>query len=173
MAAALLAATGTTLSSPDPIRDHRPARDWTQTRLEATPALREQIDRTQAFLRDRETALEQDLVRWRATGRLDRRAAMDIRRALQAAGDTLDRLTAGEDWTARQIDGRTTRLFAYELGMAADTLRQQASSIPPEAVSPDRASSPPASGQPPLTDWLRQAGDLLYQSAQALVYHLH
>lgn len=102
--------------------------DWSQTHLSPEPALRQQYNRTRTFLDEKVTEVDGQISKLKTDGVLDRRSATKIRSALSNARVSMTGMAGGMQ-QREQVDGWTARMFAYELGMAADTLTQQASKI--------------------------------------------
>ena len=162
--------------APTDAQDSTPP-DWSKTHLQPAPALQEQIERTKAFMDDKESELDDEISRLSSEGHLDRRSSAKIRSALHEARDTMAGMTA-EDPNEQQIDGWTARMIAYELGMAADTLEQQADKIETELNGVPKSDDRPhqdgakVSDQQQLVHTLNETANLLRNIAQAIVRNL-
>jgi len=148
--------------------------DWSQTYLVPEPAFRAHIERTRTFLDTEVKELDGELSRLRNEGLLDRRGASKIRRALEHIRGSISRIAEGIE-ADEKIDGRAARMVSYELGMAADTLVQQANEIDADPDRHDNAVNgvPPETAQSRhLVKTLRESGNLVRETAQAIVRHL-
>lgn len=148
--------------------------DWTQTHLQAEPALREQIDRTKAFLDDKETEMDGQILHLKTEGLIDRRSTTKIKSALDDARDSMTGMAEGMQ-SEQQLDGWTARMIAYELGMAADTLAQQADKIETELGAAPESRDEPQDGNSANRDQrldliatLRETSSLLHKAARAI-----
>lgn len=157
--------------------DH--SNDWSQTRLDPDPALREQIERTKSYLEENKTEVDEAIVRLKTAGQLDRRSTSTIRNALDNARDAMNGMAEGMNPTAKQYDGWTARMIAYELGMAADALVQQANQIETELNEPHTGNAQTGNGhsleldkQRDLVQTLKTTSTLLRSTAQAITRKL-
>ncbi|MCB2264330.1 MAG: hypothetical protein LGR52_15525 [Candidatus Thiosymbion ectosymbiont of Robbea hypermnestra] len=161
-------------SHPDE-QGHVIAKERPRISLLPTPALRARIERTWAFLDTNRDGLDAGLFRLKNAGFLDRRGRSGIRSALERARDSLSRLA--KDLEANKtIDGWTARMVSYELGMAADTLVQQASRIDAASnAERDNAGNgrlSEATQARSLANGLKEGGSLMRETAHAIVDHL-
>jgi hypothetical protein len=151
---------------------------WAQTRLIVEPPLRQQIERTEAFLDENAARIHSEMLNLKTEGILDRRSTTKIRSALSDARRSMTK--AEEGLSAEEpIDGWTARMISYDLGMVADTLAAQADplkaapSIQPKGgrEEPDGLS---AVGEQrlDLAKTLQEGTSLLRETAQAIVRHL-
>lgn len=147
---------------------------WAQTNLQAEPALREQIDQTKTFLDDKESEVDGQVSRLKTEGLIDRRSTTKIRSALDDARGSMTGMAEGMQ-SDQQLDGWSARMIAYELGMAADTLAQQAEKIETELVAtagsptdPGIANSAKRDQRRDLIATLRETSTLLHKAARAI-----
>jgi hypothetical protein len=152
--------------------------DWSQTHLSAEPALQQQFDRTRAFFDDEVRGYNDQISQLKSAGILDRRTATKIRSALNSARNSITRM-AGEMQNIEHVDGRTARMFAFELGMAADTLTLQAGKIETNLPAAIGSSDGPPDGQSPdqeqqqhLAQALKKTSDLLHETAGVVMENL-
>lgn len=161
----------------DALQDDR-AKDWSQSHLFPDPGLREQIERTSAFLRQNAPRTDEGIFLLKDEGLLDRRGASKIRAAFDHARSSMARLTKSLE-ADEHINGWTARMISYELGMAADVLRQQARLIrtslntgPRDGDAVPKGSSSEM-GQPQyLVTTLTESSELLKGTAVGIVRHL-
>lgn len=154
-------------------------KDWSHTRLYPERTLRDQIQRTKAFLDDKESEVDDEIDRLKTEGLLDRRSTSKIRTALDDARGSMSGM-AEEMHAGIQVDGWTARMIAYELGMAADTLAHHAGQIetnlsepPPESRDePKDGRSVDLDQRLQLAETLKTASTLLRQTARAIVRSL-
>lgn len=152
--------------------------DWSQAHLSPQPALQQQFLRARDFFDDKVPDIDGQISQLKTAGILDRRSATKIRSALDNARVSITRM-AGDMRDIEHIDGRTARMFAFELGMAADTLTHQAGKIEtslqaatgssdglPDGQSPDREQ------QRKLGQALNETSDLLRETAGAVMDNL-
>lgn len=186
---AILALPGAVLAGDDPSplpvvppepRSNGPE-DWAQTRLYLEPALREEIDWIIALLEETESSLSAEIARSKGDGYLDRRSASTIEGAMDDARAAMAGM-AGAMRGDEQLNGRTVRMIAYELGMAGDSLAQQADKIEAmlaQSAIPDPAGAPPggrslqSEQRVHLAQALRMTGKRLQEVAHAVVGNLH
>lgn len=148
-----------------------------QTLLRPEPALKEQFDRTRAFLEKTETEVDEELSSLRTEGQLDRRGLSTIQGALDKARRSMRGMTGAIEGI-QQVDGWTARMMAFELGMAADTLAQQADEIERDLSKAGEGNDGPKAPQPPdpeqrqLADTLRTTSKLLRETAVAIAHNL-
>ncbi len=154
------------------------AEDWSQTYLFPEPALREQIERTKAFLDTHAKELDGELFHLKSEGFLDRRNVSKIRSALEHVRGSIFQLTEGIE-ADQKIDGRVARMVSFELGMAADTLARQANEIDAELNTgpASRGNAPNAllsevARSRHLIKTLREGSNLVKDTAQAIVRYL-
>lgn len=154
------------------------AEDWSQTYLFPKPAFRAQIERTRVFLNTHVKGLDGELFRLRDAGFLDRRSSSKIRSALKHVRVSISHLAEGIE-ANEKINGRTARMVSFDLGMAADTLAQQATELDAELNTAPRGreealNSPSSEVTRPqhLAKTLREGGKLVKETAQAIVRHL-
>lgn len=150
------------------------AEDWSRTYLVPEPAFRVQIERTRVFLDTQVKGLDGELFRLRNEGLLDRRSAAKIRGVLEHIRGSISRIAEGIE-ADEKIDGRAARMVSYELGMAADTLAQQANEIDADPDHHDNAGNGISleMAQPRhLVKTLREGSNLVKEIAQAIVRHL-
>ena len=152
--------------------------DWAQTQLNPEPALQEQYNRTRAFLDDKVSEVDGQISRLKTEGILDRRSATKIRSALDNARISMTGMAGGMQ-EKEQVDGWTARMFAYELGMAADTLTQQAEGIEAnldattgDSDGPQDGLSPEPEQQRQLARTLKETSSLLRETARAIADNL-
>ncbi len=145
-----------------------------QTNLQAKPALREQIDRTKEFLDEKEPEVDSQILRLKSDGLIDRRSTTKITSALDDARISMSGMAEGMQ-SDEQLDGWTARMIAYELGMAADTLAQQADKIETEVSESPAGQNGPESGDAASQDQrrelvatLRETSGLLKKAARAI-----
>lgn len=150
------------------------SRDATQTNLQAGPALREQIDRTKAYLDGQETEVDGQISRLKSDGLIDRRSTTKIKSALDQARGSMTGMAEGMQ-SDKQYDGWTARMIAYELGMAADTLTLQADKIESEvgaaAEGRDQSRDDNSANRDQRLDLittLRETSSLLHKAARAI-----
>jgi hypothetical protein len=152
--------------------------DWAQTKLKPEPALREQYNRTRAFLDDRLSDVDGQISRLKTEGVIDRRSATKIRSALNNARVSMTGMAGGMQEN-KEVDGWTARMFAFELGMAADTLTREAERIEANLDSnkigkdekeEERPSEPDQ--QRHLAHTLKETGSLLRSTAKAITANL-
>lgn len=153
-------------------------KDWSQMRLTPEPALRKQIERTMVFLNEDATGLDDEIFGLKNAGILDRRSMSKIRNALNRARGSMSRVAKGMEADER-MDGWTARMIAYELGLAADTLAQQAdmigaklSSNPSGGDGSPEGESSDAPQPRGLATTLTEGGNLIRETAQAIVRNL-
>lgn len=154
------------------------SKDWSQTHLIPKPALQQQYNRTSAFLDEKLFEVDEQVSRLKTDGVLDRRSATTIRSALNNARVSMTRMAGGMQEN-EQVNGWTARMFAFELGMAADTLRKQAVEI---EMNLDRATagrdgqqevrSMELDQQRELAQTLNETGILLRKTARAITENL-
>jgi len=152
--------------------------DWSHSHLSPDPAMQEQFNRTKAFFDDMVPNIDDQISQMKTAGVLDRRSATKIRSALDNSRVSIARM-AGDMQDIEQVDGRTARMFALELGMAADTLTLQAGKIETNLQAaigsgdgqPDR-QSPDQEQQWQLARALKKTSDLLHETARAVVDNL-
>lgn len=147
-------------------------------RLTPEPALRKQIERTMVFLNEDATGLDDEIFGLKNAGILDRRSMSKIRNALNRARGSMSRVAKGMEADER-MDGWTARMIAYELGLAADTLAQQAdmigaklSSNPSGGDGSPEGESSDAPQPRGLATTLTEGGNLIRETAQAIVRNL-
>jgi len=152
--------------------------DWAQTQLDPQPALKEQYDRTRAFLDDEVSEVDGQISRLKSEGVIDRRSATKIRSALKNARASMTGMAGGMQEN-EQIDGWNARMFAFELGMAADTLTQNARSLEANLGATTGGSHELEDGrsakreqQRKLVQTLEQTGNLLRKTARAITENL-
>lgn len=155
--------------------------DWTKTRLDLESALRSEVDGTNALLDDRESTLTDEIARSKGEGYLDRRSTSTIEQAMDNARAAMAGM-AGAMHGDEQLNGRTARMIAYELGMAGDALAQQADKIeanlaqapaPEPADGPQGGRSLESEERGHLAQTLRTIGKRLQETAHAIVRNLH
>jgi hypothetical protein len=153
-------------------------RDWSQTQLNPDPALQEQYKRTRAFIDGKVSEVDGQISRLKTQGVLDRRSATKIRSALSNARVSMTGMAGGMQQDG-QIDGWTARMFAYELGMAADTLAQEAERIDAALSSANGGDDGPRDSQlseqdqeRQLAQTLKETSSLLRKTAQAITSNL-
>jgi len=165
-------------TAPAPLESNGPATEasteWTQTHLQAEPALREQIDQTKAFLDDKETEMDGQISHLKTEGLIDRRSTTKIKSALDDARGSMTGMAEGMQ-SKQQLDGWTARMIAYELGMAADTLAQQAEKIETELGATAEGhgesrddNSANRDQRQDLIATLRETSSLLHKAARAI-----
>ena len=147
---------------------------WSQSRLYPKPELREQIERTKAYLDENRSVVDNEIARLKSEGQLDRRSTSKIRSTLDIVRDTMSGMAEGI-LAEEQIDGWTARMIAYELGMAADALAEQADQIERELNGPPAGDDRSGDGQSPetvrqrhLAQTLKMTSGLLRSTAQAI-----
>jgi len=135
--------------------------DWSQTHLTRGPALQERFNRTRTFLDEKAIKVNGQVSRLKLDGALGRRTATKIRSALDKARTLLSSIE--EDLRGKeQVDGWTAHMYAYDLGMAADTLSGQARKIETNLRSAIGAGDAPRGGlSPELEEQQRLAGTLM------------
>lgn len=149
---------------------------WEQTKLSPAPALQEQYKKTRTFLNEKVSEVDDQISQLKSSGALGRRSATAIRSALNNARVSMSGMAGGMQ-EEEPVDGWTARMFAYELGMAADTLTGQAEKIETNLSAPREAE--PQDGQPrdpvqqrQLAQTLKEASALLRKTAQAITDNL-
>jgi len=154
------------------------ANDWSQTHLFPGPALREQIERANLFLEAQARGMTGEISHLKLDGFLDRRSISKIHSALDHARGSMARITEGIEGE-QQVDGWTARMIASELGLAADTLAEQADSIEAELNAGPEGSegaaiddSSDVEQRRHLAKTLRQGSSLLKETARAIVRNL-
>lgn len=152
--------------------------DWAQTKLKPEPALTEQYNRTRAFLDNKLSNVDGQISRLKTDGVLDRRSATKIRSALKNARVSMTGMAGGMQEN-EEVDGWTARMFAFELGMAADTLTREAERIDANLDrnnvgkaerEAQRASDPDQQRQ--LAHTLKETSSLLRSTAKAITANL-
>ena len=141
--------------------------DWAQTRLKPEPALQEQYKKTRAFLDEKVTEVDGQISRLKTDGVLDRRSATTIRSALNNARVSMTGMAGGMQ-EEEPVDGWTARMFAYELGMAADTLTRQAVQIVEDLDATAEGKVEPKARQPQDPDQQRQLAQTLIETSGLL-----
>jgi hypothetical protein len=141
--------------------------DWSQTHLSPEPALQQQFTRTRAFFDDKVPDIDAQISQLKSAGILDRRSATKLRSALDNARVSITRM-AGDMRDIEHVDGRTARMFAFELGMAADTLTRQAGKIETNLQAATGSSDGLPDGQSPDREQQRQLGQALNETSDLL-----
>jgi hypothetical protein len=148
------------------------------TPLFLEPAATDLLRQTKTFLDDTGAEVDDELSRMRTEGQLDRRSMSRLQGALDNARGSMDRIVAGTQG-GEPVDLWTARIMAYELGMAADTLSQQAHDMetglgsgPDGATSPSEGRSRDPDPRRHLARTLITTGDLLRESALTIARNL-